>query len=241
MYPKIMYQLLLLSHPKKQRIEKCINLPKIETIDEKHTYSYKDGTPLLEVHYIYPKISYPQNPSFETTVNKFFSEKQKDYKAEEKEAKSSAENLYLEFPTTSLLPYTMNTNYNTTLNIKDYLSFKLYNDSYFGGAHGNAIVKGANFKVWIENYLTYYDFFIDNKAKVDKTLQILIEKQIQENNLQEYLFPYEKGNIQLPETDSYYLLPKAMVFIYNTYEIAPYSAGTLFFTISYEDLKSILK
>ncbi len=241
MYPKIMYQLLLLSKPKKQNTSINLSLPKIETIDDKHTYNAKDGTPLLAVHYIYPKISYPENPCFETTVNKFFSDKQKDYKAEEKDAKTSAENLYLEFPTTSLLPYTINTNYNTTLNIKDYLSFKLYNDEYFGGAHGNATVKGATFKIGVQTPLTYYDFFIDDKAKVDKTLQVLIEKQIQEQNLEEYIFPYEKGNLPLPETDSFYLLPKAMVFIYNTYEIAPYSAGTLFFTIPYEALKSILK
>ncbi|MFV0520388.1 MAG: DUF3298 and DUF4163 domain-containing protein [Lachnospirales bacterium] len=239
MYPKLLFQLFLLSKPKHSKKLKDTELPKITTIEEKETYKSKEGKELLKASYIYPKISYNESVTFENTVNNFFKEKQEGYKKEEKDALISAENLYEEFPDTSLLPYSINTNYNTTLNIENNLSFKLYYDSYLGGAHGIALVKGGTFNPKYNRAMIYYDFFIKDKEKVDKTLNYLIEKNIEEQGLTEYLFPYEKGKLPLPEGDSFYLLPKGMVFIYNVYEIAPYSAGTIFVTLGYNELCEI--
>ena len=123
------------------------------------------------------------------------------------------------------------------------LSLRFYEESYTGGAHPNF---GAGFQVFDlkrESVVT-----LDSLIKPDpsdkllrkaeesfRTEQIVMEGE----SLDEAGFWFEGKQFYLPE--NYALTDSGLLFLYNPYEIGPYSEGMIEFTIPYRELKPLLR
>ncbi len=205
----------------------------------KNHYKAEDGKTLLTSNFTYPFII-SNNKSFETLVNTYFENKIKEIKEYEEDSYLSAKNFYESFPDTALLPYTMEVNFSTECNGQKLLSFKLLSNSYLGGAHSNPMTKGVTFDIVSNKVLSFETMYINNINVVNATLNRLIEQYVEDNNLSEILYPFEKGQLPLPYKDNFYLTKKGVTYIYNPYEIAPFAAGIINIPIPYEKLLDIL-
>ncbi len=218
------------------------HLPKsiVKRENIKNLYKAEDGKIILTSNFTYPFIINTSNPNFEQLVNTYFENKVNEMKDYEKDSYLSAKNFYESFPETSLLPYTMEVNFSTEYNSDKLLSFKLLSNSYLGGAHSNPMTKGVTFDSVNNNVITFDKMYVDDTKTVNSTLNYLIEEYIEDNNMQDSLFPYEKGSLPLPYKDNFFITKTGVTYIYNPYEIAPYATGIIFISIPYIKLANIL-
>ena len=107
--------------------------------------------------------------------------------------------------------------------------------SYSGGAHGGYASGYLNFSPRTGKLLSLKDLIDPEKMEAFKKLceQYFREKHPED----EYWFPEE--GFYLPET--FGLLPEGITFVYGLYEIAPYAAGEIVFTVPYEKAKVFAK
>gem|GEM_PF-2392755 len=100
--------------------------------------------------------------------------------------------------------------------------------TYSGGAHGGYASGYLNFSPRTGKLLTLKDLIDPEKMESFKKLceQYFLEKYPEDD----FWFPEE--GFYLPET--FGLLPQGMTFVYGLYEIAPYAAGEIVFTVPYE-------
>ncbi|WP_339916091.1 DUF3298 and DUF4163 domain-containing protein [Yeosuana marina] len=101
-----------------------------------------------------------------------------------------------------------------------------------GGAHGNLNISFLNFNAKTGKLIANTDLFNDKKAffKLAKTYY--------QNNIDEKDAVFDSENFVLPANIGY--TEDGIILLYNTYEIAAYSAGTIEFTIPYDDVNSLL-
>ncbi len=245
MNAKILLILLLLLKSNNNKDNFKLNFPShnaktiVKRENIKNLYKAEDGKTLLTSNFTYPFVV-SNNTKFETLVNTYFENKIKEIKEYEEDSYLSAKNFYESFPDTALLPYTMEVNFSTECNDQNLLSFKLLSNSYLGGAHSNPMTKGVTFDIVSNKVLTFEHMYINNIAVVNSTLNRLIEEYVEDNNLYDMLYPYEKGQLPLPYKDNFYLSKKGVTYIYNPYEIAPFATGIINITIPYEKLLDIL-
>ncbi len=112
--------------------------------------------------------------------------------------------------------------------------------SYTGGAHPNTYVSYHNYLSNTAKLLSIDDIIINR----DELLKVAEKAFRQANDMTAGDDFYEKGF----EMDSLFVLSQnfaltkdGLDFLYNPYEIAPYSMGTIEFSIPYADLENILK
>ncbi len=107
--------------------------------------------------------------------------------------------------------------------------------SYSGGAHGGYASGYLNFSPRTGKLLTLEDLIDPGKMDAFKKLceQYFLEKYPEDD----FWFPEE--GFYLPET--FGLLPEGITFVYALYEIAPYAAGEIVFTVPYEKAKVFAK
>jgi len=113
--------------------------------------------------------------------------------------------------------------------------------SNMGGAHPNHHVTIANFDLKTGNELKLLDIVNDTKAFRELAQKRFIEARISDYDLGEVNiddFFFGEG-FQLPE--NFAIKKDGIYFYYNPYEAAPYALGTTEFTISFKDLKGIVK
>ena len=113
-------------------------------------------------------------------------------------------------------------------------------NSYMGGAHGNDWLEILNFDSQTGKKISWKDLINDQ----DKFIQIA-EKAFREDNelandadLDEEGYFFENNRYRLPENIG--LSSEGMLFLYNTYEIAPYFMGRTSYTISWDQLAGLL-
>lgn len=101
-----------------------------------------------------------------------------------------------------------------------------------GGAHGNLTITFFNFNAQTGKTISNTDLFNDKEAfyKLAKTY---FQEQV---DYKKILFDPEK--FVLPANIGY--SEAGIILLYNTYEIAPYSAGVIEFTIPYDKVNSLL-
>ncbi len=112
--------------------------------------------------------------------------------------------------------------------------------SYMGGAHPNSEVKYHNYRTDTGKELSLEDITTD----FDQLL-IIAEKSFRlANDIKDNETFFDKGF----EMDSLFVLTRnfainkdGLDFLYNPYEIAPYSMGTIEFSIPYEELEGVLR
>lgn len=132
------------------------------------------------------------------------------------------------------------TNGKVTYQSEKYISIEISNYSYAGGAHPNSFVNLLTFDANSGKKLTITDIVSDTAQ-----LKQLAEAKFRaarelapDANLAEEGFFWD-GPFELPA--NFAATGEGLYFVYNPYEAAAYAAGPTEFTISYEELKGILK
>ena len=113
-------------------------------------------------------------------------------------------------------------------------------NSYMGGAHGNDWLEILNFDSQTGKSIKWTDL-INDRDKLTK----IAEKAFREGNelandadLVEEGYFFENGRYKLPENIG--LTTEGLLFLYNTYEVAPYFMGRTEYTIRWDQLGGLL-
>jgi hypothetical protein len=115
-------------------------------------------------------------------------------------------------------------------------------ESYLGGAHGNALTEYLNYNLEDGSQLQLTDIL---KEDYQKTLHKLLAKAF-ERELQKK-FPNDsarQANLfeESPTpSENFALTDEGLLFHYNPYELGPYSAGSMELLISYQEASPILQ
>lgn len=115
-------------------------------------------------------------------------------------------------------------------------------DYYEGGAHGIEQQLVMNFDALSGQQLTLKDVFVPGyEAKLtelllEKLMEIADVKTMDELKAKDYLF-----SMDMFPSENFILDSDEITFIYNAYEIAPYAMGRTEISVSYSEVKDLLK
>lgn len=126
-------------------------------------------------------------------------------------------------------------NYTLSEQTDRYVTYITEGYIYTGGAHPTPWYSGTTFSK-IDGSIVGYDMF-ENTEQLAKIVTEHIKKQyIEDFDMVEEMFELgEEDHFMLPENEPW-IETDSIVFCYQTYEIAPYSAGMPLCKISKEDL-----
>ena len=115
-------------------------------------------------------------------------------------------------------------------------------DYYEGGAHGIKQQLSMNFNAKTGKRMTLKDVFVPgsevslSELLLDKLMELTGVNSIEELHAKNYLYAMD-----MFPSDNFILGDDEITFIYNMYEIAPYSVGKIEINLSYSDVKDLLK
>lgn len=123
-----------------------------------------------------------------------------------------------------------------------YLTYEINQSEFRGGAHGAYSTTYLNFNANNGHIMHLSDLF---KAGYEKGLSDLLLNKLMKDTGSSTLEELEnKAYLQDTEmypTENFRLDTDHITFFYNVYEIAPYSSGTTQITLSYDQLKELMK
>lgn len=138
--------------------------------------------------------------------------------------------------------YTYNVNTETRQG-RDGVTLYIINlDYYEGGAHGVSQQTTINFDTKTGKAMTLADVFVPGyKARLNEALLKALEdkvgaKDVKELHDNDYLY-----SMDMFAPENFLLGDDGITFIYNIYEIAPYSKGKTELTLDYSDINDLLK
>lgn len=112
---------------------------------------------------------------------------------------------------------------------------------YTGGAHGGSFLSYINWDTQARKQISLYDVL---KPGTYDSLHVIAEKIFRENEgisssdpLKQYFFEDNKFVLN----DNYLFSPEGIKFLYNEYEIKPYSSGRTELLIPYNAIRHLLK
>jgi len=113
-------------------------------------------------------------------------------------------------------------------------------NSYMGGAHGNDWLEIMNFNSQTGNSISWKDLINDQNKFTQIAEKVFREENELANDadLNEEGYFFENGRYKLPENIG--LSTEGLLFLYNTYEVAPYFMGRTEYTISWDQLAGLL-
>ena len=115
-------------------------------------------------------------------------------------------------------------------------------DYYEGGAHGIKQQLVMNFNAKTGERMTLKDVFVPgfevrlSELLLDKLMELTGVNSIEELRAKNYLYAMD-----MYPSDNFILGDDEITFIYNMYEIAPYSVGKTEISLSYSDVEDLLK
>ena len=139
------------------------------------------------------------------------------------------------------LYYSITANAESGLN--GYINYTVTQDAYLGGAHPNSYKSTIIFNPINGNTVTLDDIL--KPEYTEELTALLTAKLLKEHNArsikeaQEIGFFISEPGVPIPS--SYTFDNNGIMFIYNTYEIAPYVFGAIHLTLTYDELKDLLK
>jgi hypothetical protein len=202
-------------------------------------YTY-DRTTVLNLNIERPVVRLPNSKKAELRINqRYFEQANKFYRTVSNELYRQAVQVYLnskqnDFP---FHPFEAIMQSEIKLNEGCYLSSYSEKYQYTGGAHGITIRTSDTFSLKTGRLMSLSDFFPPGSNYQGFLLgQILM--QADENMEQDpiYFDDYRELIIQNFNTSSFYLNQEGLVIYYQQYDIAPYVAGIIEFTIPYSIL-----
>jgi hypothetical protein len=111
---------------------------------------------------------------------------------------------------------------------------------FTGGAHGNSYVSNNLFSKETGEQLNLKDF-ISDIPKLTKIAEKYFRQTVEikaTDDLEEQGFWFTKG---FELNGNFYFENNKMIFVYNQYEIGPYSMGIIFVEIPVREIKSLIK
>lgn len=123
---------------------------------------------------------------------------------------------------------------------EQFVQVKRNSYAFTGGAHGNSYIGNDLFSKETGEQLKLKDFISDvpKLTKIgDKYFRQTVEIQ-PTDDLEEQGFWFTKG---FELNGNFYFENNKMIFVYNQYEIGPYSMGIIFVEIPVREIKSLLK
>ncbi|MDF2877276.1 MAG: hypothetical protein K0S30_372 [Clostridia bacterium] len=124
---------------------------------------------------------------------------------------------------------------------RPYLVLGFLEYQYSGGAHGISYQKYINLRTTDNKILQLKDLFTEG-TDYKTLINTEIKEQIQQRQIKgEYFFPGSQGFTSIKEDQAYYINNLGnLVIVFNIYEIAPYAAGIVEFSIPKEKLGDTL-
>lgn len=151
-----------------------------------------------------------------------------------------------EFPTYSKAPYYLNADV-SMLKADNFVTVVSHLENYTGGAHGMHSTYGVSF-----NLTTGARAAVVIDTTQTAALQPIIKRELlkffskqmgtdtlTENTMMDFLMLGDSKYVPLPANQPYFTA-NGIVFDYVPYEIAPYAAGEITFTVPFSDLKPYL-
>lgn len=126
----------------------------------------------------------------------------------------------------------------------DIIPYKIKVSSFEGGAHGGYYEQWFNFDCQTGKFLTHDQVFNMDKEEAIKDLirqQLCVDNQCKDiETLQETTSILLLGDVSLSDYN-FQLGKDAVELLFNPYEIAPWSAGTIYVRIPYSALNGMLR
>lgn len=123
----------------------------------------------------------------------------------------------------------------------DKLSYMVMTYEFTGGAHGLETSLYKTFDMKSGKVIRVRDLFYQGFE--GKLTGILTAKLRKSTGLMEHVKLTDRGYFtdQIKPSENFYLSPQGIGFVYNPYEIAPHSFGTITIFVSYAELSEILR
>ncbi len=122
------------------------------------------------------------------------------------------------------------------------LSYSYERYAFMGGPHGNSSRLLFNFDLSNSNLINESDLFIANYTE---SLTMLIKQQIVEDNAEMEsvadLNDFHFFEDRIKPNNNFYITAEGIVYVFNPYDIAPYSTGQTVVLLTFDKLKPILK
>ena len=180
-----------------------------------------------------PAASFPGNIVDGDAVTRFYSRQLFD--------SLTFRNKSMEDITSAEVPYVSNVTMRLTYKGSRFVTYEVETYTFQGGAHGSTVRYGVSFDRKTGNRLKAL-----KPSQTARRLQPLLRRgvmsyfassgqPVRERDLKNMLFIYD-SLIPLPAYSPYFTR-RGVHFVYQQYEIAPYAAGIIEFTIPYSKLK----
>ncbi len=130
---------------------------------------------------------------------------------------------------------------NVSMNRDGILVYCIDSYAYTGGAHGIGISRFLVFDLIEMRQLSLNDMFISG---FEDELSKLLERKFRMNyflGADQSLTEAGLWENSIHPSENFYLANKGIGFVYNPYELAPYSMGGIYIFLVYEDIEHILK
>lgn len=122
------------------------------------------------------------------------------------------------------------------------INYSLTEDSYSGGAHPVSYTTMMCFSVDNGERVHLEDVFCEGSDK--KLVELLTDELMKAKKVDSVDKLKDMGFLAFTEMfvpDNFSLGPDSVTFFYNQYDIAPYSEGTTSLSLSYKDMKGLLR
>jgi len=215
--------------------------------DQQQSYPGEDGSTLLNFSCRTPQVSIPGLMEQETAINTILiglteryiqgSDMEGDISPGVEALLEEAIELRKEMPDENWVPFAMERGVFVSRGDAAVLSFVYDDYTNRAGAHGFAARSGVNFDVEAGRELFFADLAADEEALRNLCQQTM---QAQAAEMQGLFDDYASTLPLLIRDGNWYFSNSGLVIAANPYDIAPYAAGRIEFTISYKTLSGVL-
>ena len=201
----------------------------------------EDGTEVLDYKLTYPIVSMEETPDIADKINKDIENYISTYHTAVDQMSETAIADY-EFMKSEegvdYYSYSMEAEFSLQRKDDAIISFTMIDWNFTGGAHGNYGTTGINYSVSSGDRITLDTISADSQSFKETTGEYLYQLS-QTSGYQERLFEeYDKQILieSLYMEGKWYLSNSGIVFFSDPYMLGPYAAGTIEFTVPYEEL-----
>lgn len=122
------------------------------------------------------------------------------------------------------------------------LSYGIERYIYLGGPHGNNYRRFINYDLTTGAKLTEKEIFEENVE--EQLTELLLKNMVKQNDEIDLIKDLELAGYNIDEihpNDNFYLAEEGITYVFNPYDIAPYSLGETEILIPWEELKPLLR
>lgn len=208
----------------------------ISIVPKKLTYN----NDIININMEVPQIKGLSNKQFEKELNhKILNDAKKLKKETINTAKEYNKDLIKD--KLNIIPFELISKYNYVESISPIFVIGIFEYTYSGGAHGVGIQRYINIDTKQNKILTLENLFKEN-VDYKKIINEKIKGQMEERKKQgEFFFEGSKGFASITDNQPFYINKNGdLVIVFNVYEIAPFGAGIIEFTIPKKDLSNYI-